>query len=94
VLAVETNSVTFRKVRSVRDLGRSFLHELERFFVNYHELTGEPHRIRATAARPPPARESSSVHGRSRMNARKVNGAEATGSERDRTCQKRLRRLF
>jgi inorganic pyrophosphatase len=45
IVAIENANHSFADVRHVNDLGKDFVHELEDFFVNYHELTGEKYRI-------------------------------------------------
>jgi inorganic pyrophosphatase len=45
VVAVEKENHSFADIRHIKDLGKTFLHELEDFFVNYHELSGEEYRI-------------------------------------------------
>jgi inorganic pyrophosphatase len=56
LIAIEMNNQTFRRVRTVRDLGSGFLKELEAFFMNYHQLTGAMYRVVATHG-PKAARE-------------------------------------
>ena len=45
IVAVERENHSYAHVKHVRDLGKKFLRELEEFFVNYHELSGEKYRI-------------------------------------------------
>ncbi|MFZ0816864.1 MAG: inorganic diphosphatase [Candidatus Sulfotelmatobacter sp.] len=45
VVAVEKENHSFADIKNVSDLGRTFLRELEDFFVNYHELSGEQYRV-------------------------------------------------
>lgn len=45
IVAVEQDNHSFAHVRHVRDLGKQFVHELEEFFVNYDELSGQKYRI-------------------------------------------------
>ena len=45
VVAVEKENHSFADISHIDDLGRTFVRELERFFVNYHELSGEQYRI-------------------------------------------------
>ena len=45
IVAVENDNHSFADVRHVDDLGKEFLRELEDFFVNYHELSGEKYRV-------------------------------------------------
>lgn len=48
VVAIEENNQSFRFVKTLADLGKPFVRELEKFFVNYHELTGEKYRVLGT----------------------------------------------
>lgn len=45
VVAIEKANHSFAQVKHVDDLGRKFVEELEEFFVNYHELSGEQFRV-------------------------------------------------
>jgi inorganic pyrophosphatase len=45
VVAVEKENHSFADIHHIKDLGKTFLQELEDFFVNYHELSGEKYRI-------------------------------------------------
>jgi inorganic pyrophosphatase len=45
VVAVEQDNHSFAHVRHVRDLGKQFVRELEEFFVNYHESSGQKYKI-------------------------------------------------
>jgi inorganic pyrophosphatase len=45
IVAVEQDNHSFAHVRHVRDLGKKFVRELEDFFVNYHELSGQKYRV-------------------------------------------------
>ena len=45
VIAVEKDNHSFADIKHINDLGKQFLHELEEFFVNYHELSGEKYKI-------------------------------------------------
>lgn len=45
IVAVEKANHSFADIHRVKDLGKTFLQELEEFFVNYHELSGEKYRI-------------------------------------------------
>ena len=45
IVAIENANHSFADVRHVNDLGKDFVRELEDFFVNYHELTGEKYTI-------------------------------------------------
>jgi len=45
VVAVENDNHSYTHIKHVDDLGKHFEHELEEFFVNYHQLSGEKFRI-------------------------------------------------
>ena len=45
ILAVEKDAHSWAEVKKVDDLGKQFLRELEEFFVNYHELSGQHFRV-------------------------------------------------
>lgn len=45
IVAIEEANHSYARVRHVKELGKKFVHELEEFFVNYHELQGEKFHI-------------------------------------------------
>ena len=45
VVAIEQANHTYAEVKHIDDLGKSFVHELEEFFVNYHPLTGKRYKV-------------------------------------------------
>lgn len=45
VVAVEKENHSFADISVIEDLGKTFVRELEEFFVNYHELSGEQFRV-------------------------------------------------
>jgi inorganic pyrophosphatase len=45
VVAIEMDNHSFADIEHVHDLGNQFVNELEEFFVNYHDLSGEKYRI-------------------------------------------------
>jgi inorganic pyrophosphatase len=45
IVAVEQDAHTYTDLRHLNELGKPFLRELEEFFVNYHELTGEKYLV-------------------------------------------------
>jgi inorganic pyrophosphatase len=45
IVAVEKENHSFGDIHHIKDLGKTFLQELEDFFVNYHELSGEKYRV-------------------------------------------------
>jgi inorganic pyrophosphatase len=45
IVAIEQDNHSFASIKHVHDLGKKFAKELERFFVNYHALSGEKYRV-------------------------------------------------
>jgi inorganic pyrophosphatase len=45
VVPVEKENHSWADIKHIDDLGKQFLHELEEFFVNYHELSGKQYRV-------------------------------------------------
>jgi inorganic pyrophosphatase len=45
VVAIELQNHTYAHVKHIDDLGKTFIKELEDFFVNYHELSGKQYRV-------------------------------------------------
>jgi len=45
IVAIELMNHTYAHVKHVDDLGKTFIKELEDFFVNYHELSGKQYRV-------------------------------------------------
>jgi inorganic pyrophosphatase len=45
VVAVEEENHSYAHVKHIKDLGKQFVEELEKFFVNYHQLSGKEYRI-------------------------------------------------
>ena len=45
VVGVEEDNHSYAHVKHVKDLGKTFVKELEEFFVNYHDLSGKEYRI-------------------------------------------------
>jgi inorganic pyrophosphatase len=45
VIAIEKENHSFADIKHIDDLGKTFLQELEEFFVNYHELSREKYRV-------------------------------------------------
>jgi inorganic pyrophosphatase len=45
VVAIEKANHSYAEVKHIDDLGKSFVRELEEFFVNYHRLTGKRYRV-------------------------------------------------
>jgi inorganic pyrophosphatase len=45
VVAIEKDNASFADIRHIDDLGKSFLRELEQFFVDYHRLSGEKYNV-------------------------------------------------
>lgn len=42
---IEIGAHSSEGINTVRDLGKSFVRELEEFFVNYHGLPGKTYRV-------------------------------------------------
>jgi inorganic pyrophosphatase len=47
IVAIEQDNHSFASIKHVGDLGKKFARELEEFFVNYHDLSGEKYRVLA-----------------------------------------------
>lgn len=45
LVAVEINNHELAHVKHIDDLGKLFIEELENFFVNYHEMSGNKYRV-------------------------------------------------
>ena len=45
IVAVEKENHSFADIKVIGDLGKQFLRELERFFVNYHHLGGTQFKV-------------------------------------------------
>lgn len=45
VVAIEKSNHSFADIKHINDLGKQFLRELEKFFVNYHELSAQRYEI-------------------------------------------------
>ncbi len=45
IVAIESANHSWADVKVVDDLGKKFLEELEEFFVNYHDLSGEKYKL-------------------------------------------------
>jgi inorganic pyrophosphatase len=48
IVAIERANHSFAAIRTLSDLGKQFVTELEQFFVNYHKLSGKEYRILGT----------------------------------------------
>jgi inorganic pyrophosphatase len=51
IIAVEKDAHSWADIKSIRDLGKRFVRELEEFFVDYHKLSGEQYRVLALKGR-------------------------------------------
>jgi inorganic pyrophosphatase len=51
IIAVEKDAHSWADVKTVNDLGKPFLRELEEFFVDYHKLSGQQFRVLAVKGR-------------------------------------------
>jgi inorganic pyrophosphatase len=45
IVAIEKDAHSWADVKTVNDLGKQFVRELEEFFVDYHKLSGEQYRV-------------------------------------------------
>jgi inorganic pyrophosphatase len=45
IIAVEKDAHSWADIKTVDDLGKQFVRELEEFFVDYHKLSGEQYRV-------------------------------------------------
>lgn len=45
IVAIEKENHSFADIHHLKDLGKTFLQELEEFFVNYHGISGEKYRV-------------------------------------------------
>ena len=45
IVAIEKANHSFADIHHLKDLGQTFMRELEEFFVNYHELRGERYQV-------------------------------------------------
>lgn len=45
VVAIEKANHSWEDIKTIDDLGKQFVEELEEFFVNYHQLSGEKYRL-------------------------------------------------
>ena len=51
IIAVERDAHSWADIKTIGDLGKQFVRELEEFFVNYHRLSGEQYRVLAPKGR-------------------------------------------
>lgn len=47
IVCVENGTHSYSHIRQIDDLGKAFEKELEKFFVNYHKLSGKTYRVLA-----------------------------------------------
>jgi inorganic pyrophosphatase len=52
IIAVEKDAHSWADIKTVSDLGKQFVLELEEFFVDYHKLSGEQYRVLGLKGRP------------------------------------------
>jgi inorganic pyrophosphatase len=45
IIAIENDAHSWGDIKTVDDLGKQFVRELEEFFVDYHKLSGEQYRV-------------------------------------------------
>ena len=51
IIAVEKDAHSWADIKTIGDLGKQFVRELEEFFVDYHRLSGKQYRIVARKGR-------------------------------------------
>jgi inorganic pyrophosphatase len=51
IIAVEKDAHSWADIKTIADLGKHFVRELEEFFVDYHKLSGKQYRIVARKGR-------------------------------------------
>jgi inorganic pyrophosphatase len=51
IIAIERDAHRWAGIKTLGDLGRQFVQELEEFFVDYHKLSGEQYRVLAVKGR-------------------------------------------
>ncbi len=51
IIAVEKDAHSWADIKTVDDLGKQFVRELEEFFVDYHKLSGEQYHVLALKGR-------------------------------------------
>jgi inorganic pyrophosphatase len=45
IVGVQKDAHSWADIKTIDDLGKQFLKELEEFFVNYHKLSGKQYRV-------------------------------------------------
>ena len=45
IVAIEQDAHSWEDIKTIDELGKQFVRELEKFFVNYHQLSGEQYRV-------------------------------------------------
>jgi inorganic pyrophosphatase len=51
IIAVEKDAHSWADIKTIGDLGKQFVRELEEFFVDYHRLSGKQYRVLARIGR-------------------------------------------
>jgi inorganic pyrophosphatase len=51
IIAIEKDAHSWAGIKTLGDLGKQFVQELEEFFVDYHKLSGEQYRVLALKGR-------------------------------------------
>lgn len=51
IIAVEKDAHSWADIKTIGDLGKQFVRELEEFFVDYHRLSGKEYRVLARKGR-------------------------------------------
>jgi len=45
IVAIERDAHSWEEIKTIHQLGKQFVRELETFFVNYHQLSGKQYRV-------------------------------------------------
>jgi inorganic pyrophosphatase len=45
IVAIEQDAHSWEDIKTIDELGKQFVRELETFFVNYHQLSGKQYRV-------------------------------------------------
>ena len=53
IIAVEKDAHSWADIKTIGDLGKQFVRELEEFFVDYHRLSGKQYRVLDRKGRQP-----------------------------------------
>jgi inorganic pyrophosphatase len=45
IVTIEQDAHSWEDIKTIDELGKQFVRELENFFVNYHQLSGKQYRV-------------------------------------------------